>query len=196
MRLCRDWFPTKPRTALGLSVTSMPVRTARLADARQIAEVHVSSWRAAYRGIVPDTLLDSLSVEAWTGLWQERLSRPSQAINLVSVFAKSVIGLITTGPAGDPDCDVLRTQEVYAIYLSSEYWSHGHGTELYLAAEDRMGQSGAVDAILWVLRDNVRARRFYEGQGFTLDRSRPERDHQGSLLWSRFVTERDFLNVN
>jgi len=141
----------------------MPVRTARPEDARQIAEVHVSSWRAAYRGIVPDTLLDSLSVEAWTGLWQERLSRAGQTINLVSVFAESVIGLITAGPARDPDCDLLRTQEVYAIYLSSEYWGHGHGTELYLAAEDRMRQSGALDAILWVLRDNVRARRFYEG---------------------------------
>jgi GNAT superfamily N-acetyltransferase len=117
----------------------------------------VSSWQAAYRGIVPDTLLDSLSVEAWTGLWQERLSRADQTINLVSVFAESVIGLITAGPARDPDCDLLRTQEVYAIYLSSEYWGHGHGTELYLAAEDRMRQSGALDAILWVLRDNVRA---------------------------------------
>ena len=166
----------------------MPVRTARLEDARQIAEVHVSSWQAAYRGIVPDTLLDSLSVEAWAGLWQERLSRADQTINLVSVFAESVIGLITAGPARDPDCDLLRTQEMYAIYLSSEYWGHGHGTELYLAAEDRMRQSGALDAILWVLRDNVRARRFYEGRGFTLDQARPERIHKGesSLVEVRY----------
>ena len=146
----------------------------------------MSSWQAAYRGIVPDTLLDSLSVEAWTGLWQERLSRADQTINLVSVFAESVIGLITAGPARDPDCDLLRTQEVYAIYLSSEYWGHGHGTELYLAAEDRMRQSGALDAILWVLRDNVRAQvlrraRVHVG-------SRPERIHKGesSLVEVRY----------
>src|SRR6266446_8954283 len=116
------------RTELGLSVTSMPVRTARLEDARQIAEVHVSSWRAAYRGIVPDALLDSLSVKAWTGLWQERLSRVDETINLVLVLGESVLGLITAGPARDPDCDLLRTQEVYAIYLSSEYWGCGRGT--------------------------------------------------------------------
>ncbi len=104
------------------------------------------------------------------------------------MFAESVIGLITAGPARDPDCDLLRTQEMYAIYLSSEYWGHGHGTELYLAAEDRMRQSGALDAILWVLRDNVRARRFYEGQGFTLDQARPERIHKGesSLVEVRY----------
>src|SRR5260370_13011418 len=166
----------------------MPVRTGRLEDARQIAEVHVSSWRAAYRGIVPDALLDSLSVKAWTGLWQERLSRVDETINLVLVLGESVLGLITAGPARDADCDLLRTQEVYAIYLSAEYWGHGHGKELYLVVEDRMRQSGAVDAILWVLRDKRLARRFYEGQGFTLDQSRPERNHQGepSLVEVRY----------
>jgi len=40
----------------------MAIRTARFQDARQIAEVHVDSWRAAYRGIVPDSLLEGLSV--------------------------------------------------------------------------------------------------------------------------------------
>src|SRR5258708_35048119 len=94
------------RTELGLSVTSMPVRTARFEDARQIAEVHVSSWQAAYRGIVPDTLLDSLSVEAWTGLWQERLSQAGQNINLVSVFSESGIRIITARPTRCPDCEL------------------------------------------------------------------------------------------
>src|SRR5258708_36003066 len=103
----------------------MPVRTARFEDARQIAEVHVSSWQAAYRGIVPDTLLDSLSVEAWTGLWQERLSRAGQTMNIVCVFAGNVLGLITAGPARDPHRDLLRTQEEDATCLSFEYSGYG-----------------------------------------------------------------------
>lgn len=157
----------------------MPIRTAQLEDALQIAEVHVGSWRAAYRGIVPDGLLESLSVEAWTELWQKRLSRVGETTNLVLVLSESVIGLAVAGPASDLDRDPLRTQEIYALYLRSEYWGQGHGKALYLAAEDRMRQSGAVEAVLWMLRDNVLARRFYEGQGFTLDRSRPEQNHQG-----------------
>jgi GNAT superfamily N-acetyltransferase len=166
----------------------MPIRTAQLADAQQIADVHVSSWRAAYRGIVPESLLDSLSVEAWTELWRERLSRVGETVNLILVLDESVIGLASVGPARDPDCDPLRTREMYAIYLRSEYWGHGHGKDLYLAAENQMRLNGAVDVVLWVLRDNLRARRFYETQGFTLDPSRPERNHEGepSLVEVRY----------
>src|SRR5258707_9279260 len=114
----------------------MPVRSARVEDARKIAGVPVSSWRAAYRGIVPDPLLDSLSVKAWTGLWQERLSRAGETINLVVVLGERVIGLISAGPARDNHCYPLRTQEGYPIYLSPEYSRHWHPQELYLAAEN------------------------------------------------------------
>jgi hypothetical protein len=100
----------------------MPIRTAQLEDALQIAEVQVGSWRAAYRGIVPEGLLESLSVEAWTELWQKRLSRVGEMINLVLVLGESVIGLAVAGPARDLDRDPLRTQEIYALYLQSAYW--------------------------------------------------------------------------
>jgi GNAT superfamily N-acetyltransferase len=174
----------------------MLVRTARINDAQQIAEVHVDSWRAAYRGIVPDSLLDSLSVEAWTERWQERLSVAGDTINLVLALGESLIGLATAGPARDLDCDSRQTQEVYALYLRSEYWGRGNGKELYLAAEDQIWRSGAVDAVLWVLRDNLRARRFYEAQGFTLDQSCPEQNHDGvpSLVEVRY--RKVFLNTS
>jgi GNAT superfamily N-acetyltransferase len=94
-------------------------------------------------------------------------------------LGQRLIGLVAAGPARDRDCDSLRTQEVYAIYLRSEYWGQGHSKALYLATENQMRRSGAIDAVLWVLQDNVRARRFYEPQGFTLDQSRPEQNHNG-----------------
>jgi ribosomal protein S18 acetylase RimI-like enzyme len=77
---------------------------------------------------------------------------------------------------------------VYAIYLRSEYWGQGHGKALYLATENQMRRRDAIDAVLWVLRDNVRARRFYEAQGFTLDQSRPEQNRIGdpSLVEVRY----------
>jgi len=39
------------------------IRPATPEDARAIAEVHVASWRYAYRGLLPDDVLDRLSVE-------------------------------------------------------------------------------------------------------------------------------------
>jgi hypothetical protein len=63
----------------------MLIRAAQIEDAKQIAEVHVASWRAAYRGILPDSMLDNLSVEKRTELWQERLWGAAEATNLVLV---------------------------------------------------------------------------------------------------------------
>jgi hypothetical protein len=131
----------------------------------------VSSWQAAYRGIVPDTLLDSLSVEAWTGLWQERLSRADQTINLVSVFAESVIGLITA------DQRVIPTVICY---------EHKRCTRFILAPNT--GVTGTAQSSIWRRKigcaragrwtrscgysETTFARRFYEGQGLVMGRSR------------------------
>ena len=41
----------------------MQIRPAILKDATRIASVHVDSERAAYRGILPDSVLDSLPIE-------------------------------------------------------------------------------------------------------------------------------------
>jgi GNAT superfamily N-acetyltransferase len=160
----------------------MQLRPARLEDARQLAEVHVGSWQAAYRGIVPDSILDDLSVETWTERWQQRLSIENQTHTLVLTLQESVIGWTTVGPARDPDCSPEDTQEVYAIYLRAEYWGQGCGSQLYTATEDQMRQSGATDAVVWVLRDNSRARRFYERQGYLIDPIQPERNHRLSEL--------------
>ena len=41
----------------------MIIRKATRADARQIAEIVVEDWKNAYRGIIDDDYLDSMSVE-------------------------------------------------------------------------------------------------------------------------------------
>ena len=44
--------------------TQTHVRRATPEDARAISEVQIAGWRHAYRGIVPDAMLDELDVEA------------------------------------------------------------------------------------------------------------------------------------
>ena len=41
----------------------MNVRPARPEDARRIAEIHVETWRATYPGVMPQEVLDGLSVD-------------------------------------------------------------------------------------------------------------------------------------
>ena len=49
------------------------VRRARPEDAGGIARVWIAAWRIAYRGLVPDALLDGLSVDERRAHWRARL---------------------------------------------------------------------------------------------------------------------------
>ena len=51
----------------------MKIRKAKLVDAKGIAHVHMDSWLATYRGIVPDTYLDQISYGAREELWNDNL---------------------------------------------------------------------------------------------------------------------------
>lgn len=52
------------------------VRPARITDADGIAEVHVRSWQAAYRGLMPQEVLDGLSVAQRAEGWRRILGDP------------------------------------------------------------------------------------------------------------------------
>lgn len=138
------------------------------ADVRSIAEVHVRSWQAAYRGQIPDRVLDNLSVEGCEEWWRRSLSQISEAVWVAEVNGKTV-GFASTGPARGEGFDPSRTSELYAIYLDRESWGKGIGRRLLKAAEERLREQGFEDAILWVLHTNARARRFYEAAGWRHD---------------------------
>ena len=56
-----------------------------------------------------------------------------------------------------------------ALYLNPDYWGVGLGGELMTAAVDALRTEGWREARLWVLKDNVRAQRFYTRQGWLAD---------------------------
>jgi GNAT superfamily N-acetyltransferase len=62
-----------------------------------------------------------------------------------------------------------RVAELYALYVRPAWWSTGTGRALMdrVLAKTRAARYQSV--VLWVLRDNTRARRFYERAGFAPD---------------------------
>ena len=55
--------------------------------------------------------------------------------------------------------------ELRAIYVLPGCWRHGIGRALFTAGCERLREMGFGEFYLWVLRDNVRARAFYEKMG-------------------------------
>ena len=82
------------------------LRAATPDDAQAIATVHVASWRVAFRGLLPDDVLDNLSASDRTRIWAERLTvaAPRTGILLV-VDGTAVLGFASTGPARGVDDD-------------------------------------------------------------------------------------------
>ena len=48
----------------------MEIRLAKVEDAMAIAKVQVESWHTTYKGIVPDSYLNSLDVKKREKVWQ------------------------------------------------------------------------------------------------------------------------------
>jgi ribosomal protein S18 acetylase RimI-like enzyme len=138
---------------------------ARLAipdDARAIAEVHVRSWRAAYRGVVADEFLDSLDVDRRVEMIEGVIRDESKGL-LVAEQDGHVAGFSMLAASYDEGWG-----EVLAIYASPDYWGVGVGYELMAASVEWLQEQGYQRAMLMVLEDNPRARTFYERQGWSL----------------------------
>lgn len=149
------------------------IRPAQLDDASGMERVHIDSWRITYKGIMPDTILNSLSYEEWTQRRRAGLSNPNRkAFDYVAVDPSGqIVGFVNGGTerSGDP----VYKGELYAIYLLKEVQGQGLGRRLMLTLVERLVQAGYTNMLLWVLVENP-ARKFYEKMGGYLLRSRSE----------------------
>ncbi|MFN8516215.1 MAG: hypothetical protein U0841_27230 [Chloroflexia bacterium] len=103
----------------------MPIRDATPADIPAIARIHVDSWRATYRGLMPDDLLAGLSYERRERLWTQVIGRLDDAVGCTVVADESAEGIVGfagwRNRRGDWDYD----GELLAIYLPETHQGRG-----------------------------------------------------------------------
>ncbi|HET9455761.1 MAG TPA: GNAT family N-acetyltransferase [Candidatus Limnocylindrales bacterium] len=167
--------------------TAPAIRLAVPADAPGVGRVHVESWQATYPGIVPQPILERMSVERRAAFWREAITRSldgatdaGERVWVAVGEAGEVAGFASIGPARDDDLPP-RTGELYAIYLAPEHWSTGLGRRLHDAAVDDLAVRHD-PLVLWVLTDNARARRFYKRAGWMADGSARILDFDGTPI--------------
>lgn len=130
-----------------------------------VGALHQRSRVAAYSSFLPAEALAEPTPEAMGRYWVERLAWEGTDHRMtVAVRDGRLVGFSYLGPddAGDPDTGLLN-----AIHLEADEQGRGTGRALMTDALAAMRARGWSRAVLWVLRDNAHARRFYERGGWT-----------------------------
>jgi GNAT superfamily N-acetyltransferase len=149
---------------------ALVIRPAEPDDAGDIADAHVTAWRVAYRGIVPDAYLDSDAfadgrLAGWRRMLTEARSPERDPLDevFVPVLDGRVVGFAHVGEERERG---THQGELYGFYLHPDAWGSGVADALIDVCHDALRERFSA-ALLWVLRENPRARRFYERSGWS-----------------------------
>jgi GNAT superfamily N-acetyltransferase len=148
---------------------NIQIRDGGVGDAAGVARVRIETWRSAYRDLMPAAVLAGMDLEKDILRQQEYLAHPVPERHLFVAEKISeetrpeVIGFCGVGVNREPD--PAYSGELYAIYVLPDFQGQGVGKRLVQAARGWMRTQGHPGFLLWVLRDNLPARRFYEALG-------------------------------
>jgi len=172
------------------------VRPARPDDAASVATVQLSTWRTAYAGVIPASVLDGLGEDDAAAQWRSAITEPPTDRHhvLVAREGETVVGFVAVGPAlpedlvgpghewtgpadesaapaeptalGDWAGDALA---ISALLVEPRWGRRGHGSRLLAAAVDLARTDGFSRAVAWVLEADTATRPFLESAGWAPD---------------------------
>ena len=128
-------------------------------DLFEISNIYESSWKFAYKDIIPQDYLDSIP----KGRWANSITKKGMN-NLVLIENGIVLG--TASFCESRWEKYSNYGEMVSIYFLPDYIGKGYGNHLLNKCMEELKSFGYSKLLLWVLEDNSRARRFYEKNGF------------------------------
>jgi ribosomal protein S18 acetylase RimI-like enzyme len=140
------------------------VREAEGRDAEQIARVHIESSDAAYRGVLPDKLLDEMTFERRLAHWTRAIAgEVGEFVYVAEDDGGRVFGFASGGASRTPGR--AGEGELYTVYVLPGDQRRGAGRALVRAVADRLSREAFGSLRLFVLAENTGARFFYHSLG-------------------------------
>lgn len=138
------------------------IRKIEKQDLKQVAEIHVNGWKNAYKNLIDDDYLNSLSIE-------NRLNKLKKNYNtngfLVATLNDEIVGFIRYIFSNEFSSDYDVDCEVSALYVKTSLKGNGIGTKLLNHVMDEFRKEDKKKMILWCLSTNESSIHFYEKMG-------------------------------
>ena len=146
---------------------SYSIRLATVNDAPGCAAVNIAAWRSTYRGLIDDAALDNMDHEQLAERWHNRLMPANRAMfcfvaqldPIAPTDPPHIVGYVLGGFSRRGELPF--TGELLAIYLLPEHQGAGLGRRLFLRCVQEFRGRGIDSFLLFVLKANVAARKFY-----------------------------------
>lgn len=162
------------------------VREARPAEAEEIARIQLSTWRTAYRRLLPARVLAELDREWMARRWREAIESPPDPRHHVLVAVEqadrpgtrgevrsTLVGFAAIGPAGGDAADQEpsdgATAAVTDLLVEPRWGRRGHGSRLLAASVDMWRADGFTLAVAWVFEADTATRSFLMSAGWLPD---------------------------
>jgi GNAT superfamily N-acetyltransferase len=144
-------------------MSAFHIREAHQNDIAGIAKVRVDTWRATYKGIVPDDFIENLSYQSTAEGWQKAFwenRSPGVVLFVAENERKDIIGIAVCGP--ERGRDPVYQGEIYVLYVLPEFQNQGIGHQLVAACVQHLiHQLHVTTMLIWAFAESP-YRRFYE----------------------------------
>ena len=156
------------------------VRPARPDEADEIARIQLSTWRTAYRRLLPRHVLDGMEPGWLARRWRAAIEEPPTPAHRVLVAVEQaesafLVGFTASGPADEaalaPSEDPLPVDvaAVTELLVEPRWGRRGHGSRLLAASVDLWREDGFLTAVAWAYERDTATRNFLTGAGWAPD---------------------------
>ncbi len=154
------------------------IRPAVLTDIEGMSVVVDSAWRENYRGIFTPEIIDKLTGQHRRDSFKRLLERGVD-IRVLTLDGEIAALCAFQRSGALPDC-----AEIILMYVHPNHQRQGYGGRLLSYVLEELRRDGFTSAVLDTAEKNESARRFYEKQGFTL-----QKQYENGISYVTYMVE-------
>ncbi len=122
----------------------------------EMTELYVKSWRATYKGIIPDKILDTITMEKFDKIWKEYITKENNGI-----FGAFENGIFLGFGAFTQDEEMNEILYLDSLHIKDEYKGKGVGTGIINYLKEYAREKEYKGVSVSIMYGNDRARNLY-----------------------------------